>query len=78
MKLTRWWSSCLRAVGHWPLLHRGNLQVRRTAVAASVGLVLLLLVSAPTPAQYRLTNLVSNQIDEHARTPIHCWSTLGD
>jgi uncharacterized protein (TIGR03118 family) len=42
-----------------------NVQVCRTAVAACVGLVLLM-VSAPAHAQYHLTNLVSNQIDEHA------------
>ena len=42
-----------------------NMQVCRTAVAACVGLVLLM-VSAPAHAQYRLTNLVSNQIDENA------------
>jgi uncharacterized protein (TIGR03118 family) len=41
------------------------MQIRRTAVAACLGLVLLM-VSAPTQAQYRLTNLVSNQIDEQA------------
>src|SRR5580704_5421352 len=42
-----------------------NTQVCRTAVPACVGLVLLM-VSAPAHAQYRLTNLVSNQIDEKA------------
>ena len=42
-----------------------HMQVCRTAVAACVGLVLLM-VSAPAKAQYRLTNLVSNQIDVHA------------
>jgi uncharacterized protein (TIGR03118 family) len=41
------------------------MQVWRTAVAACVGLVLLM-ISIPTRAQYRLTNLVSNQVDEHA------------
>jgi uncharacterized protein (TIGR03118 family) len=41
------------------------MQVCRTAVAACVGLVLLM-VSAPAHAQYHLTNLVSNQIDENA------------
>jgi uncharacterized protein (TIGR03118 family) len=40
-----------------------NIRVCRTAVAACVGLVLLM-VSAPAHAQCRLTNLVSNQIDE--------------
>ncbi len=42
-----------------------NTQFCRTAVAACVGLVLVM-VSAPAHAQYHLTNLVSNQIDEHA------------
>jgi uncharacterized protein (TIGR03118 family) len=42
-----------------------NMQVCRTAVAACVGLVVLI-VSAPAQAQYRLTNLVSNQVNEHA------------
>jgi len=42
-----------------------RMQVCRTAVAACLGLVLLM-VSAPAQAQYRLTNLVSNQIDEQA------------
>src|SRR5580693_9677515 len=37
------------------------MQVSRTAVAACLGL-LLLMVSAPSNAQYRLTNLVSNQV----------------
>jgi uncharacterized protein (TIGR03118 family) len=37
----------------------------RTAVAACVGLVLLM-VSAPAQAQYRLSTLVSNQLDDHA------------
>jgi uncharacterized protein (TIGR03118 family) len=41
------------------------MQVCRTAVAACLGLVLLM-VSAPAQAQYRLTNLVSNQVAEHA------------
>jgi uncharacterized protein (TIGR03118 family) len=41
------------------------MHVYRTAVAACVGLVLLM-VSAPAHAQYHLTNLVSNQVDEHA------------
>jgi len=41
------------------------MQVWKTAVAACVGLVLLM-VSAPAHAQYQLTNLVSNQIDENA------------
>jgi len=40
-------------------------QVCRTAVATCVGAVLLM-VSAPAHAQYHLTNLVSNQIDEQA------------
>ena len=42
-----------------------NMQVCRSAVAACVGLVVLV-VSAPAQAQYRLTNLVSNQVNEHA------------
>jgi uncharacterized protein (TIGR03118 family) len=42
-----------------------TMQVRRTAVAVCLGLVLLM-VSAPAQAQYHLTNLVSNQVDEHA------------
>ena len=42
-----------------------RMQVCRTAVAACLGLVLLM-VSAPAQAQYHLTNLVSNQIDEKA------------
>ena len=37
----------------------------RTVVAACLGLAFFML-SAPTQAQYRLTNLVSNQIDEKA------------
>lgn len=41
------------------------MQVRRIAVAAYLGLVLLM-VSAVAQAQYHLTNLVSNQIDENA------------
>jgi uncharacterized protein (TIGR03118 family) len=41
------------------------IQVWRTAVAASVVLVLLM-ASAPAHAQYRLTTLVSNQVDRHA------------
>jgi len=41
------------------------MQVCRTAVAACVGLSLLV-VSAPVHAQYQLTNLVSNQLDKHA------------
>jgi uncharacterized protein (TIGR03118 family) len=44
-----------------------SMQVRRTAVAACLGLVLLM-VSAPAQAQYHLTNLVSNQLDSHAPT----------
>ena len=39
------------------------MQVYRTAVAASLGLVLLT-VSAPARAQYQLKNLVSNQVGE--------------
>jgi len=39
------------------------MQVCRTAVAACLGLVLLM-VSAPARAQYRLTNLVSNQVHQ--------------
>jgi uncharacterized protein (TIGR03118 family) len=42
-----------------------NMKVCRSAVAACVGLVVLV-VSAPAQAQYRLTNLVSNQVNEHA------------
>jgi uncharacterized protein (TIGR03118 family) len=41
-----------------------SMLVRRIAVAACLGLVLLM-VSAPAQAQYQLTNLVSNQFDEH-------------
>jgi uncharacterized protein (TIGR03118 family) len=44
-----------------------SMQVCRTAVAACLGLVLLM-VSAPAQAQYQLTNLVSNQVDSHAPT----------
>jgi uncharacterized protein (TIGR03118 family) len=40
-----------------------NMQICRIAVAVCASLVLLM-VSAPAQAQYRLTNLVSNQIDE--------------
>jgi uncharacterized protein (TIGR03118 family) len=43
------------------------MQVCRTAVATCLGLALLML-SAPAQAQYHLTNLVSNQIDEKAPT----------
>ncbi len=39
-------------------------QVCKTAVAACLSLVLLM-VSAPAQAQYHLTNLTSNQFDEH-------------
>ena len=39
------------------------MQVRRTAVAACLG-ALLLMLSAPAEAQYRLTNLVSNQVGQ--------------
>jgi uncharacterized protein (TIGR03118 family) len=39
------------------------MQVRRTAVAACLGLVLLM-VSALAQAQYRLTNIVSNQVHQ--------------
>jgi uncharacterized protein (TIGR03118 family) len=39
------------------------MQVRKTAVAACLGLVLFM-VSAPANAQYRLTNLVSNQVGQ--------------
>jgi uncharacterized protein (TIGR03118 family) len=39
------------------------MQVRRTAVAACLGLVLFM-VSAPAWAQYHLTNLVSNQVHQ--------------
>ena len=41
------------------------MQLCRTAVTACLGLALLTL-SAPAQAQYRLTNLVSNQVDEQA------------
>ncbi len=41
--------------------------VRKTAVAVCLGLVLLM-ISATAQAQYHLTNLVSNQIDENAPT----------
>jgi uncharacterized protein (TIGR03118 family) len=46
------------------------MQLCRTAVSACVAVcvaLVLLMVSAPAQAQYRLTNLVSNQIDVHAR-----------
>jgi uncharacterized protein (TIGR03118 family) len=39
------------------------MQVRRTAVAVCLG-VLLLMLSAPAEAQYKLTNLVSNQVGQ--------------
>ena len=39
------------------------MQVYRTAVAACLGLVLLM-VSAPAQAQYQLKNLVSNQLGQ--------------
>jgi uncharacterized protein (TIGR03118 family) len=41
-----------------------RMQVRRIAVAACLGLVLVM-VSAPVQAQYHLTTLVSNQLDRH-------------
>lgn len=41
------------------------MQFHRIAIGACLGFVLLM-VSAPARAQYRLTNLVSNQINEHA------------
>ncbi len=41
-----------------------SMQACRTAVIACVGVALFAL-SIPSQAQYRLTNLVSNQIDEH-------------
>lgn len=41
------------------------MQLCKTAVAACLGVALLML-SAPIQAQYRLTNLVSNQVDDHA------------
>jgi uncharacterized protein (TIGR03118 family) len=41
------------------------MQVSRTLVAVCAGLMLLM-VSAPARAQYHLTKLVSNQIDQHA------------
>jgi uncharacterized protein (TIGR03118 family) len=44
-----------------------NMLVRKTAVAACLCLALLM-VSAVAHAQYQLTNLVSNQFDEHATT----------
>jgi uncharacterized protein (TIGR03118 family) len=40
------------------------MKARRTAVAVCLG-VLLLMLSASAQAQYQLTNLVSNQFDEH-------------
>jgi uncharacterized protein (TIGR03118 family) len=42
-----------------------SMQVYRTAVAACLGLVLFML-SSPSQAQYRVKNLVSNQIDQQA------------
>jgi uncharacterized protein (TIGR03118 family) len=42
-----------------------DMLVRRTAIALCLGLALLM-GSAVTQAQYQLTNLVSNQFDEHA------------
>jgi uncharacterized protein (TIGR03118 family) len=48
-------------------MQRISVQVCRTAVAACLGLPLLM-VSAPVQAQYRLTNLVSNQLNSHAPT----------
>jgi uncharacterized protein (TIGR03118 family) len=44
-----------------------SMQIRGTAVAVCLGLVLLM-VSGPAQAQYQLTNLVSNQVDSHAPT----------
>ena len=41
-----------------------SMQIRGTAVAVCLGLVLLM-VSGPAQAQYQLTNLVSNQVDSH-------------
>jgi uncharacterized protein (TIGR03118 family) len=41
-----------------------SMQVCKTAVAACLGLVTLM-ASAPAQAQYHLTNLTSNQFDEH-------------
>jgi len=41
------------------------MQIYKTAVAACAGLVFLM-ISAPSQAQYRLTNLVSNQVDQQA------------
>jgi len=41
------------------------MQAWRTAVAVCLGLVLFM-VSAPAHAQYRVTTLVSNQLDDHA------------
>src|SRR5215472_10200415 len=41
------------------------MKICRTAVTACLGLVFFML-SAPAQAQYRLTNLVSNQVDVHA------------
>ena len=43
------------------------MQVYRAAIAACLGLGLLM-VSAPSEAQYRLTNLVSNQVSSQAPT----------
>jgi uncharacterized protein (TIGR03118 family) len=44
-----------------------KMPVRRTAVAICLSLALLM-ISAVAQAQYQLTNLVSNQFDEHATT----------
>ena len=44
-----------------------SMQVRRTAVAVCLGLVLLM-VSAPAQAQYHLYNLVSNQLNQAPTT----------
>jgi uncharacterized protein (TIGR03118 family) len=57
--------SFIKGLGATSAIIKSNMQVCRTAVAACVGLVLLM-VSAPAHAQYHLTNLVSNQIDENA------------
>jgi uncharacterized protein (TIGR03118 family) len=51
-------------IGTMRFIMKFNTQVCKTAVPACVGLVLLL-VSAPSHAQYVLTNLVSNQIAEN-------------
>jgi len=53
-----------------------HIHVSRTAVAACLGLGLLM-VSAPAEAQYQLTKLVSNQVHSHATTIDPCWPIPG-